>query len=279
VGAWKFPIHFIDFETARPALPFHAGHRPYQQILFQFSHHVVTSDGAVRHATEFLKSDGADSPSIEVVRRLRQSLENDDSTVLHWYPHERTALAEIHEEIRAVNPPDAVELVAFLDSLGLEKDSNGRLFDLGRLVADQVFLAGTGGSSSMKKFLPAVLQYSEVIRDRYAKPVYGTSAMPSHNFCDQVWVVQREGAPLDPYRLLSPLFAEHELNEALERMEAGYGDVVANGAKAMIAYSTLQDPRLQKDERDSLRKQLLRYCELDTLAMVMVYEALREWLS
>src|SRR5437899_1854131 len=65
VGAWRFPIHFIDFETARPALPFHAGHRPYQQILFQFSDHVVTSDGAVRHAAEFLKSDGADSPSIE----------------------------------------------------------------------------------------------------------------------------------------------------------------------------------------------------------------------
>ena len=279
VGAWKFPIHFIDFETARPALPFHAGNRPYQQILFQFSHHVVTSDGDVRHAAEFLKSEGADSPSIEVVRRLRQSLENDDSTVLHWYPHERTVLAEIYEEIRTVNPPDAVELVAFLDSLGLEKDSKGRLFDLGRLVADQVFLAGTGGSSSMKKFLPAVLQHSEVIRDRYAKPVYGTPAMPSHNFCDQVWVVQSEGAPLDPYRLLNPLFAEHDLNEALERMEAGYGDVVANGAKAMIAYSTLQDPRLPQDARDNLRKQLLRYCELDTLAMVMVYEALREWLS
>jgi len=121
VGAWKFPIHFIDFETARPALPFHAGHRPYQQILFQFSDHVVTSDGAVRHAAEFLKSDGADSPSIEVVRRLRRSLENDDSTVLHWYPHERTVLAEIHEEIRRVNPPDAVELVTFLDSLGLKQ--------------------------------------------------------------------------------------------------------------------------------------------------------------
>jgi hypothetical protein len=197
--------------------------------------------------------------------------------VLHWYPHERTVLGKIREEIRVVNPPDAVGLIAFLDSLGLEKDSKGRLFDLGRLVADQVFLPGTGGSSSMKKFLPAVLRHSEMIRERYTKPVYGTLAIPSHNFRDQVWVVPCEGAAMDPYRLLSPLFAEHELNEALERMEAGYGDVVANGAKAMIAYSTLQDPRLPGNHRDDLRKQLLRYCELDTFAMVMVYEALRGW--
>jgi hypothetical protein len=45
----------------------------------------------------------------------------------------------------------------------------------------------------------------------------------------------------------------------------------------MIAYAKLQDSRMPVSEREKLRKQLLRYCELDTLAMVMVYEALREW--
>jgi hypothetical protein len=279
MGEWKYPIHFIDFETAQPALPFHAGHRPYQQILFQFSHHIATPDGAVRHAAEFLNSDGVDSPSIEVVRRLRQSLENDDSTVLHWYPHERTVLGKIREEIHAVAPYDAAELLVFLDSLGLERDSMGRLFDLGRLAADHVFLAGTGGSSSMKKFLPAVLQHSKAVRERYTNPIYGTTAMPSHNFREQVWVTQGDGAVLNPYQLLSPLFGEHEIDDALARIEAGQGEVVANGAKALIAYMTLQDPQLPNTERANLRKQLLRYCELDTFAMVMVYQALREWLS
>jgi hypothetical protein len=30
-------------------------------------------------------------------------------------------------------------------------------------------------------------------------------------------------------------------------------------------------------ERQEIRRALLRYCELDTLAMVMIYEAWREW--
>lgn len=279
MGNWRYPLHFIDFETAQPALPFHVGHRPYQYILFQFSHHQVSPDGVVHHASECLLADGDAPPSIEVVRRLRDALGNDTSTVLHWYPHERTVLAKIREEIEEKAPGDKHELLAFLDSLGLDKDSHLRLFDLGRLVADQVFLAGTGGSSSMKKFLPAVLRQSPAIRARYAQPIYGTPAMPSRNFREHPWVVVHEGATLDPYQLLSPLFDEHELNEALARLAELEGEVVANGAAATIAYAKLQDPRLPTVERQDLRMQLLRYCELDTLAMVMVYEALKSWVA
>jgi len=277
MAGWRFPLHFIDFETAAPALPFHVGHRPYQSILFQFSHHVVNRDGRVQHATECLIVDGDASPSIEVVRRLQTAIGSDEGTVLHWYPHERTILDDIREEIEEKAPPDAAVLLSFLDGLGLEKDAHLRMLDLGRLVADQVFLPGTGGSSSMKKFLPAVLRLSEAVRQKYVAPVYGTTAMPSRNFKNQVWVVERDGVALDPYKLLSPLFKEHEVNEALVRLEIAEGGVVANGAAAMIAYSTLQDPELAPADREQLKEQLLRYCELDTLAMVMVYEALREW--
>ena len=45
----------------------------------------------------------------------------------------------------------------------------------------------------------------------------------------------------------------------------------------MMAYAKLQQPDLPAAERQRIEGQLLRYCELDTLAMVMVYEALREW--
>lgn len=277
MAGWRFPLHFIDFETASPALPFHAGQRPYQPILFQYSHHVVERDGSVRHANECLIVDGDESPSIDVVRRLRTAIGQDQGTVLHWYPHERTILRKVSEEIGACAPADAEDLQAFLQSLGLEKDSNLRLFDLGKLVSDQVFLSGTGGSSSMKKLLPAVLRQSDFLRQRYVRPVYGTAEIPSRNFRDQSWVVEHHGVPLDPYTLLSPLFGQHVLDEALARLEASEGDVVANGAAAMIAYAMLQDPARAPAERDRLSEQLLRYCELDTLAMVMVYEALREW--
>ena len=41
MAKWKFPLHFIDFETSKSALPFYKGLRPYEQIAFQFSHHKV----------------------------------------------------------------------------------------------------------------------------------------------------------------------------------------------------------------------------------------------
>ena len=36
MDTWKFPLHFIDFETSAVALPFYEGMRPYEQIAFQF---------------------------------------------------------------------------------------------------------------------------------------------------------------------------------------------------------------------------------------------------
>lgn len=277
--AWQFPLHFIDFETSRPALPYHVGNRPYQQTLFQFSHHEMQPDGSLRHATQVLLTEGIEPPSIEVTRQLRAAIGRDRGTVLHWYPHERSVLGDVAEEISARNPSDARELLQFLDDLGLEKDAGKRLFDMGRMIEDQVFLPGTGGSSSMKKFLPAVLRHSSTLRARYSQPVYGTMAMPSFNFVNQTWIVEHEGVATDPYKLLSPLFDDHEVNDALQRLESGEGEVVANGAKAMIAYATLLDPALPQAQRDAMRRQLLRYCELDTLAMVMVYQALVEWLG
>ena len=276
---WRFPLHFIDFETAAPALPFHAGMRPYQPIVFEFSHHVIGSDGQTRHANECLVVDGAESPSIEVVRRLRHAIGNDEGTVFHWYPHERTILKSVQDEIEAAGPQDAAGLTEFLDSLGLEKDAHGRLFDLGRLVSRCVFLPGTGGSSSMKRFLPATLRFSNVVRTRYAQPIYGTAEFHSLNFKAKTWVIEGDGGILDPYTLLDPLFTDKELRDALAKLERREGESVANGAAAMIAYATLQDPRLPEAEKTALKAQLKRYCELDTLAMVMVYEALQEWIQ
>jgi hypothetical protein len=34
LAEWRWPLHFVDFETSRPALPYHRGRTPYDQILF-----------------------------------------------------------------------------------------------------------------------------------------------------------------------------------------------------------------------------------------------------
>lgn len=54
IQALSYPLHFIDFKTSRPTLPFHAGHRPYEQLLFQFSHRRLDADGSLWVGTRHL---------------------------------------------------------------------------------------------------------------------------------------------------------------------------------------------------------------------------------
>lgn len=266
--SFKFPLHFIDFETARPALPYYEGHHPYQTILFQFSHHVMEADGSIRHAAEFLQYDQNTSPSIDAVRALKNALGSDSGTVLHWYHHERTVLREIAEEIENLQPPDAKDLLQFLTVLGMQKGA-GRLFDFGRLMEEQVFLAGTQGSSSMKRFLPAVLNNSKFLQDKYSQPIYGTELIPSKNFRQMTWITKDETGIRDPYHLLKPIFQDAQLSDAIGTLQQTEGPVIANGAAAMIAYAELVEGSVKQT---SIRNELLRYCELDTLGMIFVFE-------
>lgn len=54
---------------------------------------------------------------------------------------------------------------------------------------------------------------------------------------------------------------------------------IANGGAALTAYSRMQFVEMTEAERQQLRSALLKYCELDTLAMVMVYEAWKDWVA
>ena len=276
---WTFPLHFIDFETSRPTLPFTAGRRPNQQILFQFSHHVLDAAGRLEHRTQCLVADPGVVPNAAVVRALRDALSGDDGTVLHWWDHERNVLNDVQEQLAASDEPDRKLLVEFIRSLIGSDGRPARLVDMGRpLVAKTAFIAGTDGRSSIKKVLQAVMQQSEYLRERYGRPVYGSEAMPSLNFRDWTWWQAHDGVVRDPYTLLRPLLSDPELDRAAREEEEDEASAfVANGGAAMVAYGELQRRDLAAAERRRLEDQLLRYCELDTLAMVMVYEALREW--
>jgi len=56
----EYPLHCFDFETMMPAIPLFDGTRPYQQIPFQFSLHVVDSPGAEPRHFEFLAENAVD---------------------------------------------------------------------------------------------------------------------------------------------------------------------------------------------------------------------------
>ncbi len=65
----EYPLHCFDFETMMPAVPLFDGTRPYQQIPFQFSLHIVDGPGAEPHHVEFLAENAVD-PRPELIDAL-----------------------------------------------------------------------------------------------------------------------------------------------------------------------------------------------------------------
>jgi hypothetical protein len=270
----RYPLHFVDFETARPALPVHDGRKTYEQMLFQFSHHKLDANGTLSHETEYLYEPGLGFPNFDVLRALRAALSGDEGTVIHWWDHERSTLNEVRKQLEESQVPDKTELTDFIDSLIGANDRAPRLLDLGRVFERAVYVPGAKGSSSLKKVLPALLRQSETLQKKYGKPDYGgAGSIRSRNFENFRWVrIDETGQPIDPYRLLEPRFSDPALARIDEMEDEGV--VIADGGAAMVAYSILESGCLSAEEQSVIRTQLLRYCELDTLAMVMAWDAL-----
>ncbi|MEO8384092.1 MAG: DUF2779 domain-containing protein [Betaproteobacteria bacterium] len=275
---WVYPFHFIDFETAAVALPFYADMRPYEQIAFQFSHHMLGKSGKVEHAGEFLQSDAGKFPNYEFARELKAQLQGDTGSVFMWSHHENTILNRIVLQLQADKQPpeDADELIAFLRTL--TKDGNRAMVDLKTVSEKTFFHPDTRGSSSLKVVLPAILKVSAYLRGKYSKPIYGaTNGIRSLNFKDHIWWREdADGQLVDPYLLLKALATTLAGPEA-ENMERAEALGIAEGGAAAAAYSRLQFEDLAPEIRIPINAALLRYCELDTLAMAQVVEAWREW--
>lgn len=50
----EYPLYFIDYETYNPPIPTIEGTRPYQQIPFQYSLHIIQEEGSPIEHKEFL---------------------------------------------------------------------------------------------------------------------------------------------------------------------------------------------------------------------------------
>lgn len=281
MATWDYPLHFIDFETARVAIPFYAGQRPYANIAFQFSHHRVDRDGTVTHASEFLSLERGVSPNYEFTRELKKAV-GARGTIFMWTAHENTTLRAILDELETdpEPPPDAADLMTFLESVTRETGSREgarAMYDLCDLAKKSFFHPATKGSSSLKKVLPAVLASSPYLRERYGLPVYGTATgIKSKNFKDWQWWRAVDGIPVNPYSLLPPVFDDLP-PEVLDGLDADEEFQLAEGGAATTAWARIQFEETNALEVDPVAAALRRYCELDTLAMVMVYEAWRDW--
>ncbi len=278
---WVFPLHFIDFETSTVALPFTAGTRPYEQVAFQFSHHIYQQDGAIEHKSEFISNTAGEFPNFIFVRNLKKALENDNGTIFRFGSHENSILNAIIIQLTESDQKDKLELIAFIKTITNSTKKNAtswegerNMVDINNLVKEFYYNPYTKGSNSIKAILPAALNSSNFLREKYSQAI-GSINITSKNFApDHIWLKTEGDEIVNPYKMLPPIFegwSELEILDNLSDIEN-----IADGGAALTAYSKLQFQDMTEKERAEITQGLLKYCELDTLAMVMIYEHFTE---
>lgn len=246
----KYPLHFIDFETYTGALPFHKGMRPYELIAFQWSCHTIQKPGATPIHSEWIHT-GAMYPNphefsnFEFARSLMKQI-GTTGTPLMWATHENTVLRTIMKQMETYGFKDEA-LSNWLFDITSEGKKEGRLVDMNKMTQQHYFHPYMKGKTSIKKVLPAVWSHHS-----YLHQVDHFRDYVPEEFLDGI---------LDPYDTLTSGLSEADLED----------EVVSGGTAAMRAYHRIRfDDSLTITQKDELRYQLLQYCKLDTMAMVII---------
>ena len=142
----EFPIHFLDFETVNPAIPFYDRSRPYQNIPFQFSLHILPEWRRNPQHHGFLVA-GIEDPRPEILKRLQVLIEDHGSILSYNMNFELTRLKECVELFPEYKPWFKRIEKRFMDLI-----VPFRSFDyydpkqMGRTSIKNVYPALTGGS-------------------------------------------------------------------------------------------------------------------------------------
>jgi hypothetical protein len=199
----EYPLYFFDYETMQGLVPYFDGQRPYQQVPFQYSLHVIREPGGEVEHTEYLHSDTS-NPAPKVAARLVEDVGTKGSIITWNMSFEKS----VNEELARMHPEYAERIAAI----------NARVVDLmtpfkAKWYNDPRFI----GSASIKKVLPVLcpeLSYKEL-------------GIQEGNTAQRLW---------------------------MEAVLDGKHDA----------------------EKQQIFDDLLKYCKLDTLAMVEIYKKLND---
>lgn len=139
----SYPVYYFDYEASQSLVPPWDGTRPYQQVPFQYSLHILREPNGDLEHFEYLHRDTS-NPMPRMLESLQENV-GDEGSILVWYePYEKSR----NNEMAEMYPNFANFLNAF----------NDRIIDLMKpfskdMVRDQAFK----GSSSIKKVLPALV--------------------------------------------------------------------------------------------------------------------------
>jgi hypothetical protein len=96
------------------------------------------------------------------------------------------------------------------------------------------------------------------------------------NYQNWKWIELKDNCVIDPYKLLPKMFQDVTDKELSLLSE---DDELKNGGAALTAYARMQFEEMSDYERQEIKKALLKYCELDTFAMVMLYEGWKDMIN
>lgn len=284
LNSWVYPLNFIDFETSGMALPFTKGRKPYEQLAFQFSHHIVYEDGRVEHATEYLNAKVGEFPNFEFIRALKKALEINNGSIFRYHNHENTIVNAIYMQLLSSDEEDKEELISFIKLIShntgksAEKWCGDRdMIDLWKVVKGYYYDPYTKGSNSIKDVLPAVLNSSIFLQNKYQKELKDINLTSKNFLGNQIFLKFKDEKLINPYKLLPPLFdnwTKDEIDNVISGLEG-----ISDGGAALTAYGKLQFEEISERERGEIERALLKYCELDTLAMVMIYESWKDMIK
>lgn len=259
---WQFPLHFIDFETLTCAIPHHKGMRPYEMIAFQWSCHTIEKPGDEPIHSEWINTEPT-FPNFRFAESLMKQI-GTNGTPLMWATHENTVLKGILGQLENVdqyqpgykNEPLKEWLLDITKRKG-EKNkviNEGRLIDMNDFTLKNYFHPYMKGKTSIKKTLPAVWNHNPYLHEvPYFKTYYKLG---------------EDGHVLNPYETLK---YHWDLSE-FEKAEMN--ETVKEGSAAMRAYQEMLFGKGQKDAqtKERLKQELLNYCKLDTMAMIMIWK-------
>ena len=237
IAGVKHPVHFIDFEVSRLALPYHAGMRPYGQVVFQWSCHTVHSPGAPPSHQEWLNTTD-EWPNKAFVSALRQAI-GDSAPVITWSAFEGSRLKEILREFAqfgVTEPETAVWITNVVEN---------RIADIYDWAKNDYYHPGMRGRTSIKVVMDALWKSDPFMREQFTS-----------------WTGMSAGESDDPYHSLPPL----EINGVRQDVREGTGAIRAYEA---MMYGVERTDLVAKAAWSGLLRQ---YCKLDTLSMVLIFE-------
>lgn len=200
-----YPLYFLDFETYQQSIPMFDYVKPYEQIPFQYSLHILKNENANLEHKEFLSESGID-PRRKLAERLVCDIPKDVCVLAYNMSFEKSVIKRLAK---------------------LYPDLSDHLMNIYNNIKD--------------------LMIPFYNHDYYSKNMLGSYSIK--------------------YVLPSLFPNDKELD--YHNLEG-----VHNGSEAMNAFKDLD--KLSIEEQKIIRANLLKYCELDTYAMVKIYKKLKK---